>query len=58
MRAIAPYLDADLVLAAGGTYLVSKYDYTHRILEFRKNVQLGKPMALFTHSLEPFADDF
>lgn len=57
-RAIAPYLDADLVLAAGGTYLVSKYDYTHRILEFQKNVQLGRRMALFTHSLEPFADDF
>ncbi|MEL6511730.1 MAG: polysaccharide pyruvyl transferase family protein [Pseudomonadota bacterium] len=58
MRAIKPYLDADLVLTTGGTYLLSKYDYSRRILEFRKNRQLGKPMAAFTQSFEPFADDF
>ncbi|MEM1428898.1 MAG: polysaccharide pyruvyl transferase family protein [Pseudomonadota bacterium] len=58
MRAIAPYLQADLVLTTGGTYLVSKYDYGRRILEFRKDFQLGKPVAAFTQSFEPFADDF
>lgn len=58
MRAIKPYLDADLVLTTGGTYLLSKYDYGRRILEFRKDYQLGKPLAAFTQSFEPFADDF
>ena len=58
MRAIAPYLAADLVLTTGGTYLLSKYDYSRRILEFRKDLQLGKPLAAFTQSFEPFADDF
>ncbi|MGB3553060.1 MAG: polysaccharide pyruvyl transferase family protein [Jannaschia sp.] len=58
MRAIRPYLDADLVLATGGTYLVSKYDYSRRILEFRKDYQLGLPLAAFTQSFEAFADDF
>ena len=58
MRAVRPYLDADLVLTTGGTYLLSKYDYSRRILEFRKTRQLGKPMAALTQSFEPFSDDF
>lgn len=57
MRALSPYLEADLVISAGGTYLVSKYDITGRILEFQKDAALGLPLILFTQSLEPFADD-
>ncbi|WP_227271318.1 polysaccharide pyruvyl transferase family protein [Roseobacter weihaiensis] len=58
MRAIRPYLDADLVLTTGGTYLLSKYDYGRRLLEFHKSYQLGKPIAAFTQSFEAFSDDF
>ena len=58
MRAIQPYLDADFVLTTGGTYLLSKYDYGRRIVEFHKDYQLGKPVAAFTQSFEAFADDF
>lgn len=58
MRAIASYLEADLVVATGGTYLLSKYDYGHRILELRKDAWLGLPVVAFTQSFEPFADDF
>ncbi|MEM9474831.1 MAG: polysaccharide pyruvyl transferase family protein [Pseudomonadota bacterium] len=57
-QAIAPYLDADLVITTGGTYLLSKYDCTRRILEFQKDLQLGKPLIAFTQSFEPFADDY
>lgn len=57
MRAIEPYLDADLIVTTGGTYLLSKYDFTRRILEFDKDLQLGKPVIAFTQSFEAFADD-
>ena len=57
MRALAPYFEADLVISAGGTYLVSKYDITGRILEFQKDAALDLPLILFTQSLEPFVDD-
>ena len=58
VRAIQPYLDADFVLTTGGTYLLSKYDYGRRVVEFHKDYQLGKPVAAFTQSFEAFADDF
>lgn len=57
MASLAPYFDADLVLSAGGTYLVSKYDITGRILEFQKDAACGLPLVLFTQSIEPFAKD-
>ncbi|MEL7213957.1 MAG: polysaccharide pyruvyl transferase family protein [Pseudomonadota bacterium] len=58
MRAIRPYLDADLVVTTGGTYLLSKYDITRRLLEFHKDRLLGKPLVAFTQSFEPFTDDY
>ena len=58
MRAIKNYLSADFVLSQGGTYIVSKYDYSHRVLEFYKDRQLGLPLASFTQSFEPFTNDF
>ena len=58
MRAIRPWLGADLIVAQGGTYLVSKYDYGPRILEFRIDGWLGLPVVAFTQSFEAFADDF
>lgn len=57
MAALAPYFEADLVLSAGGTYLVSKYDISGRILEFQKDAACGLPLVLFTQSIEPFARD-
>lgn len=58
MRALEPWIGADLVVSTGGTYLVSKYDYGPRILEFRIDGWLGLPVMAFTQSFEAFADDF
>ena len=57
-RMLEPWIGADLVVSTGGTYLVSKYDYGPRILEFRIDGWLGLPVVAFTQSFEAFADDF
>lgn len=45
---------ADLVLAAGGTYLVPHYRIRPVLLELMIARALGKPYVLFTQSLGPF----
>ncbi len=51
---LALYRDADLVISTGGTYLVEHYKLTNRFAELDKDLQLGKPLVLFTQSLGPF----
>ena len=46
---------ADLVVATGGTYFVEHYDFTAKADEVLAAQALGKPTALFTQSLGPFA---
>lgn len=50
------YRRADLVVSSGGTYLVEHYDIEGRLLEYEKDMALGKPLILFTQSMGPFAD--
>ena len=51
------YADADLVLTAGGTYLVPQYGFSDRVLEFEKDLWLRKGLVFFTQSLGPFDAD-
>ena len=50
------YRKADLVISTGGTYLVEHYNLDGRLLEFEKDMRLGKPLFLYTQSLGPFED--
>ena len=46
--------DADVVVSAGGTYLVPHYRVGPKLLELLVAIGLGRPMVLFTQSLGPF----
>jgi colanic acid/amylovoran biosynthesis protein len=45
---------ADLVVSAGGTYLVPHYRFLPKLLDLLVAVALGRPFVLFTQSLGPF----
>ncbi|MEL6109531.1 MAG: polysaccharide pyruvyl transferase family protein [Planctomycetota bacterium] len=47
-------LDADAIVATGGTYLVDHYDLKQRIFSFFLARLTGKPTYLFTQSMGPF----
>jgi colanic acid/amylovoran biosynthesis protein len=51
------YAAADVVVAAGGTYLIPAYRLAPRILNFLSCLGLGKPLILFTQSMGPFRKD-
>jgi colanic acid/amylovoran biosynthesis protein len=53
--ALVTYLEADVVVSTGGTYLVERYPLADRVLEFDVALAMGKPLILFTQSLGPFA---
>jgi colanic acid/amylovoran biosynthesis protein len=48
------YRDADLIVSAGGTYLVENYSLEPRILEFKLALIADVPVVLFTQSMGPF----
>lgn len=48
---------SDLVVSAGGTYLVPHYRHGPKLLELLIARLLGRPYVLFTQSLGPFARD-
>ena len=48
------YHEADLIMTTGGTYLVEHYDFSNRILQFRLDQYLAKPLIFFTQSLGPY----
>ena len=48
------YLDADVVVASGGTYLVEYYNLLPPLLEYELVLALGRPLAFFPQSLGPF----
>lgn len=52
-RSLAEYRAADLVVSAGGTYLVGHYRLTPRIFDFLVVLALGRPLVLFTQSIGP-----
>jgi colanic acid/amylovoran biosynthesis protein len=53
-RTLATYAAADLVVSAGGTYLVPHYDLTPKLFDFLVTLALRRPLVLFTQSLGPF----
>jgi colanic acid/amylovoran biosynthesis protein len=53
-HALTEYHAADVVISAGGTYLVPNYRLAPRIYDFLVTLALGRPLVLFTQSLGPF----
>lgn len=53
-RTLAEYRAADLVVSAGGTYLVPNYRMMPKVYDFLITLALGRPLVLFTQSLGPF----
>ena len=53
-KTLQDYLEADLVLASGGTYLVPKYNLLRPFAEYELILALGKPLGFMPQSLGPF----
>lgn len=54
-HSLAEYRAADVVVSAGGTYLVDRYRIAPRIFDFLVVLALGRPLVLFTQSIGPLA---
>ncbi|KMQ74614.1 polysaccharide pyruvyl transferase family protein [Marinobacter subterrani] len=50
------YNNADIIVSAGGTYLVENYNLEPRIFEFKLALAAEVPIVLFTQSLGPFTN--
>lgn len=50
---LADYRAADIVVSAGGTYLVDRYRLAPKIFDFLATLALGRPLVLFTQSVGP-----
>jgi colanic acid/amylovoran biosynthesis protein len=53
-RPLDAYARADVVVSAGGTYLVPHYHLAPKLYDFLVTLALGRPLVLFTQSLGPF----
>lgn len=53
---LAAFAAADLVVSAGGTYLVPHYRISPKLLDLLVTRCLGRPYVLFTQSLGPFPE--
>lgn len=53
---ICEYLDSDLVIASGGTYLVPAYSVEAPIQDYEFALWLGRPLVFMPQSMGPFAD--
>ena len=53
-RTLDAYAAADVVVSAGGTYLVPHYNLTPKLFDFLVTLALRRPLVLFTQSLGPF----
>jgi colanic acid/amylovoran biosynthesis protein len=53
-RLVADFVEADLVVTTGGTYLVEHYDFTSRLFALETARRLRRPLVFFTQSLGPF----
>lgn len=53
-QSLAEYRSADIVVSAGGTYLVPNYRLMPKIYDFLVTLAVGRPLILFTQSLGPF----
>lgn len=50
---IESYSEADVVVSAGGTYLVNNYRIAPKLYEFLLVLAVGRPLVLFTQSIGP-----
>ena len=53
-RSLQAFIEADAIVATGGTYLVDHYDLKQRIFSFALARLTGKPTYLYTQSMGPF----
>lgn len=53
-RIVADFVESDLVVTTGGTYLVEHYDFTSRLFAIEAARLLRRPTVFFTQSLGPF----
>lgn len=54
VNSIQAFVDADIVISTGGTYLVEQYDLRSRMFSFFLARLTGKPTFLYTQSMGPF----
>ncbi|MBL3556713.1 MULTISPECIES: polysaccharide pyruvyl transferase family protein [Marinobacter] len=54
-ESVAEYVNADLVVSTGGTYLTENYGLWTNIRDYRLTLIAGAPLAFFTQTLGPFA---
>ncbi len=48
------YVEADMIITNGGSYLMEYYNLQERLKQFEIDTYFGKPPVLFTQSLGPF----
>lgn len=53
-RGLDDYVEADLVVSSGGTYLVPHYEVYSKLFNLLLAWTMGRPLVLFTQSLGPF----
>jgi len=51
---VRSYLDSDLVVSTGGTYLIENYNLAPSIYDYKLTQAFGKPLVFFTQTLGPF----
>lgn len=53
-ESVAEYVNADLVVSTGGTYLTENYGLWTNIRDYRLTIAAGSPLVFFTQTLGPF----
>lgn len=53
-ESVAEYVNADLVVSTGGTYLTENYGLWTNIRDYRLTLVAGSPLVFFTQTLGPF----
>lgn len=53
-ESVSDYVNADLIVSAGGTYLVENYSLWTNIWDYRLSLASGTPLFFFTQTLGPF----
>jgi colanic acid/amylovoran biosynthesis protein len=54
LRSVSEYVNADLVVSTGGTYLTENYGLWTNIRDYRFTLVTGTPLVFFTQTLGPF----
>lgn len=54
LESVSEYVNADLVVSTGGTYLTENYGLWTNIRDYRLTLLTGTPLVFFTQTLGPF----